>query len=248
MSWLFILNATHVDHLFIGRVLLGVSGGGIFAVGPIFVAEIAEDRIRGTLGSFLSLFCNVGIVFGFIFAYYFGYNSTPIFMIVITVIFVFGMVCMAESPLFLLSKHNIDKAKTALAFYRGVNATSSPLPESFVSDLQKYNEQMRAKDAASQVTTFHDFTTKTSIKAIIISIFIIMLPPLSGNIAFMSYTDQIFQEAGSNLSSDISSIIVALIQLVGSYLSTMLIDKAGRKVSTQTYLRSDKIADCMFLV
>ena len=243
MSWLFILNATHVDHIFIGRVLLGVSGGGIFAVGPIFVAEISEDKIRGTLGSFLSLFCNFGIVVGFIFSYYFGYRSTPILMIVTTLVFVVGMICVAESPLFFLSKHKIDKAKLSLAFYRGIQEETSVLPECFVTEISKYNDQAVTEDVESKKVTVQDFFTKAAFKGIIISVFIIMLPPLSGNIAFMSYTDHIFQEAGSKLSSDISSIIVALIQLLGSYLSTMLIDKAGRKVSNNSIIKlfCDKI-------
>lgn len=39
----------------------------------------------------------------------------------------------------------------------------------------------------------------------------------------------IFDEAGSSLSPNISAIIVGSIQLVGVYMSTLLVDKAGRK-------------------
>lgn len=39
----------------------------------------------------------------------------------------------------------------------------------------------------------------------------------------------IFDEAGSSMSPNISSIVVGAIQVVGVYCSTLLVDRAGRK-------------------
>lgn len=47
----------------------------------------------------------------------------------------------------------------------------------------------------------------------------------------VNYSATIFIEAGSTLSPDLSSIIIGLIQVFGAYTSTVLVDKAGRKVS-----------------
>lgn len=51
-----------------------------------------------------------------------------------------------------------------------------------------------------------------------------------GCFAMINYTGSIFEQAGSSLSPNMSAIIVALIQLLGSYASTMLVEKAGRKI------------------
>jgi Sugar (and other) transporter len=40
----------------------------------------------------------------------------------------------------------------------------------------------------------------------------------------------IFNEAGSTLSSNNSAIVVGTIQLIGALISTMLVEKAGRKL------------------
>lgn len=53
---------------------------------------------------------------------------------------------------------------------------------------------------------------------------------LSGTYAMLSYASMIFHEAGSSLSPNVSAMIVGLIQLVGVYVSTVFVDRAGRKV------------------
>lgn len=51
----------------------------------------------------------------------------------------------------------------------------------------------------------------------------------------VNYSATIFIEAGSTLSPDLSSIIIGLIQVFGAYTSTVLVDKAGRKVSAVSF-------------
>lgn len=46
----------------------------------------------------------------------------------------------------------------------------------------------------------------------------------------LSYTSTIFRESGSSLSPNDSSIIVGVIQILGSYASTLLVERAGRKI------------------
>lgn len=46
----------------------------------------------------------------------------------------------------------------------------------------------------------------------------------------VNYTNKIFQEAGSSLSANGSSIVVATVQLLANALTMVLVDKAGRKI------------------
>jgi SP family facilitated glucose transporter-like MFS transporter 8 len=51
-----------------------------------------------------------------------------------------------------------------------------------------------------------------------------------GVFAMLNFTATIFKESGSNLSPNISSIIVGGIQIIGSMLPTLLVDRLGRKM------------------
>lgn len=44
VSWAMILFATNVTQLYIARFLAGFSGGGLFVILPLFIAEISEDK------------------------------------------------------------------------------------------------------------------------------------------------------------------------------------------------------------
>lgn len=51
-----------------------------------------------------------------------------------------------------------------------------------------------------------------------------------GCFAMLNFTSTIFEEAGSTLSPNISSIIVGGIQIIGSMVPTLLVDRLGRKM------------------
>lgn len=71
--------------------------------------------------------------------------------------------------------------------------------------------------------------SKETRKGVILSIILIIFPLVSGTLVLVNYSVKIFDEASSNLSSIVSSMIVALIQLIGSYIATLLVEKVGRK-------------------
>jgi hypothetical protein len=52
---------------------------------------------------------------------------------------------------------------------------------------------------------------------------------LSGTYALLTYASMIFNLAGSSMSPNSSAIIVGAIQVIGVGVSTLLVDRAGRK-------------------
>lgn len=52
----------------------------------------------------------------------------------------------------------------------------------------------------------------------------------SGCFALLNYSATIFRDSGSDISPNTSSIIIASIQCIGTYVATILVDKVGRKL------------------
>lgn len=72
--------------------------------------------------------------------------------------------------------------------------------------------------------------TTSAKKGIVIGLFLILLNQFSGTFAIITYAADIFKSSGSNLSPNESSIVVAAIQMVGVYVSTICVETFGRKV------------------
>lgn len=67
-------------------------------------------------------------------------------------------------------------------------------------------------------------------KAFAVGLFLMFLHEFCGCFTMINYTATIFAQSGSSIPPKLSAIIVAAIQLVGTLVSTQLVDRAGRKV------------------
>lgn len=52
----------------------------------------------------------------------------------------------------------------------------------------------------------------------------------SGCFALINYSATIFRDSGSDMNPNVSSIILAAVQVLGTYVSTILVDRVGRKI------------------
>lgn len=67
-------------------------------------------------------------------------------------------------------------------------------------------------------------------KSLQIGLVLVILNQFCGYFAMINYTATIFLESGSSLTPNMSAIIIGGIQIIGVYSSTLLVDRAGRKI------------------
>lgn len=63
IGWGLIIWAQNVAMIITARVFIGVAGGAFCVAAPMYIGEIAEKEIRGTLGSYFQLMITIGILF-----------------------------------------------------------------------------------------------------------------------------------------------------------------------------------------
>lgn len=81
-----------------------------------------------------------------------------------------------------------------------------------------------------------DLTVAPGKKAMLIGLVLALLNQFCGCFAMLNYTAKIFEDAGSSMSPNTAAIVVGIIQIIGSYMPTLLVDRAGRKVNFLHFL------------
>ncbi|KAJ3642652.1 hypothetical protein Zmor_025415 [Zophobas morio] len=213
--------AETIELYYFGRVLVGIEIGGMFSVLPIYVMEVAEDVSRGLLAASTGCFLVAGRLF--------SYSIGP-FVSIMAFNLIFTGVCLVyipafwffspETPYYLVKENQDQRALKSLRYLR-----RRPL-----ADLEKELIQIKKYLASITEGTFLViFQTKASIKAFIYSGALTTFEQFSGINVIFSYMQNIFDLTGSDIAPEICSIIVASVQLVSSFMSPLLSDKAGRR-------------------
>jgi SP family facilitated glucose transporter-like MFS transporter 8 len=219
---------------------LGVACGAATVATPLYNEEIAEVRIRGSLGVNMEFMFNAGILYIYVIGALDSYLWLSISACIIPVIFAVTFFWMPESPMFLVSKGEIGKAETSLRWLRGLDKEKSLDIErelnqmkDFVNDSLSKKKIQVTKNTISRVfkVSIADLPVRTpTAKAVRIIFGLMAFQQLTGIDAVIYYTVDIFNEAGSSLSSSICTIIVGILQLIATYIPSLIVDRAGRRI------------------
>lgn len=222
IGWALVTWAANLSMLFIGRFLLGISGGAFCVAAPTYTAEIAQADIRGTLGSYFQLMLVIGVLFSYIV----GSNSTvfTLNLICAAIPLVFGaiFVFMPETPVYLVSKGRKEAAAKSLKWLRGSDYDYS----AELADLQAQYES----DKKNKVSLMAALSRRSTIKAMFITLGLMFFQQMSGINAVIFYTKDIFEAADTGIDSGLATIIVGVMQVISVFVSSIIVDKAGRRL------------------
>lgn len=118
MFWIIVLMSTQVYHLYIARIVAGLSGGGALRTISLFIAEISENNVRGRLGSLFVLFICAGTLIVFIAGAYLSFFTVSIILLTIPIIYFILVLFLHDSPHSLMARNKSNEAWESLKFYR----------------------------------------------------------------------------------------------------------------------------------
>ncbi|XP_026177905.1 solute carrier family 2, facilitated glucose transporter member 8 [Mastacembelus armatus] len=214
-----IIAAQNVWMLYVGRVLTGLASGVTSLVVPLYISEMAHERVRGTLGSCVQLMVVLGIMGVYLAGLFLDWRWLAICSSIPPTLLIVCMCFMPETPRFLLSQGKRQEAEEALRFLRGPDA-----PVEW--------ECGRIEDACDeQGSNFQmsDLKDPGVYKPLVIGIMLMIFQQMSGINAIMFYAENIFEQAHFK-ASDLASVIVGLIQVVFTAVAALIMDRAGRKI------------------
>jgi MFS family permease len=218
--------ATDYFTFVIARIIGGIGIGGAILIAPIYIAEIAPPKLRGSLVSLNQLNIVLGISVAYFSNYYLkdlegeswrwmlGVEAIP------AVIYFLALFIVPKSPRWLIQNLN----KTQLAAKILVKIGGKEFAEQTIKDIAKGKEKEEKKG------TFSDLFKSKFGKIFIIAFGLAFFQQITGINAIFYYAPTIFEQAGgSSDASFLQAIVVGLINLIFTFVAIVLIDRLGRK-------------------
>ena len=218
--------ATGYTEFIIARIIGGIGIGGAILIAPVYIAEIAPPKLRGSLVSFNQLNIVIGISVAYFSNYFLvnmegeswrwmlGVEAIPAF------IYFVSLWTVPKSPRWLILKLNKeDAARKIMAKIGGEEYAETTLAE-----IQRGIAKKETKGRLADL-----FNNKYS-TIMIIALGIAFFQQITGINAIFYYAPTIFEQAGGSTdSSFLQAIVVGLTNLVFTFVAIWLIDRLGRK-------------------
>ncbi|KAF5305816.1 hypothetical protein FQR65_LT07555 [Abscondita terminalis] len=181
------------------RVLAGISDGIIYPMVPVYIAETSDVKIRGFLITGIKIIYVVGIFLA---------NLLGAFLSITNVV--------PESPYFYMIKGDDNKAKRSIQMFNNNSEI-----ESIRNAL---NEQKTNGGKWVEL-----FTEASNRKSLCLVIAMKLFEQFTGSMCFIFYSQTIFSETKSDVSSIVLISVYYVLQIVVLTINGMLIDKIGRR-------------------
>ena len=206
------------------RVLGGLAVGAVSVLSPMYVAEVAPPKIRGTLVTIYQLAITLGILISYLVNYglhevdnnwrwMFATGLLP------SILFFVGLFFIPESPRWLAKAGFRDQASTVLARIGGKEFASTELKEI----------ENSLKDQGSSSSFKMLFAPKYR-KVLYVGLLLSVLVQVSGINTVVDYAPKILMTAGLEIKNALlQTSLIGIVNFAFTFFAVWLIDKLGRK-------------------
>jgi hypothetical protein len=140
----------------------------------------------------------------------------------IPIAFFIAFIFLPESPAYLMSQGKYNEAKAALRYFRGID-------NNIDSEIKDLKEQMR-NYSAMRITFRELFSTKATLKALVVSFGLMVFQQMSGIYPVLFYAQYIFNTFSVSQNLPGAAIILGFCLVSSTYFSTMLLRTIRRRV------------------
>lgn len=223
VSALMSASATDFWMFVISRIIGGIAVGGAILIAPVYIAEIAPPKQRGSLVSFNQLNIVIGISASFFSNYFLletgsnawrwmlGVEAAPALFYFISLLFV------PESPRWLLNKGREEEARAIFAKVGGADYAQE--------ELRSIQQSMK-----SSTQDWRGWMRRGMLYIMLIAFGIAFFQQITGINAIFYYLPSIFAQAGGGQNAAFrQAVLVGLVNLFMTLVAIWLIDRLGRK-------------------
>ncbi|KAL1490755.1 hypothetical protein ABEB36_013400 [Hypothenemus hampei] len=223
LAWLAIAVAPTIEYMYVARFFAGIAGDTGFVAAPMYIAEIADHKIRGFLSSIIYLMMLSGILLVYCVAPF-----VPVWVLCFLGICFNGITLLTlpfipESPYYLLYQDRLEDAKQSLLKLRNdEKCIESELSDIGIAVKRQKSERGKPQDI---------ILVKSNRKALIIMIWLNASQHMSSISVMLMNLHTILDDAGAKyVASSTAAIIFSALMLVAALLASAVIDNFGRRL------------------
>jgi sugar porter (SP) family MFS transporter len=206
------------------RVLGGLAVGAVSVLSPMYVAEVAPPKIRGTLITIYQLAITVGILVSYLvnfalhdvdnnWRWMFATGLLP------SIIFFIGLIFIPESPRWLVKAGFKEKARIVLERIGGATFAGSEIAEI-------ENSLKDAGKGSALKLLFAPRYRKVLILGLLLAVFV----QISGINTVVDYAPKILLAAGLEIRNALlQTSLIGLVNFAFTFFAVWLIDRLGRR-------------------
>ncbi|XP_047145277.1 solute carrier family 2, facilitated glucose transporter member 8 [Hydra vulgaris] len=217
-GWCLICYATNISMLYAGRILVGVGVGITSLTVPLYIAEVSSARLRGGLGAINQFGITIGIFLSYLVGSSISWDWTAIFAIAVVAVMVILMIFMPETPRWLITHNQRQKALQNLIWLRGS-----------LYDVEKECNEMETNLGKQENSSLKDIRRMGLFRLLLVGGFLMFFQQFCGINAVLFFNAKIFSSAGFN-DSKVVSLSVGATLVLATAVSCLIVDKSGRKV------------------
>ncbi|MEX1828236.1 sugar porter family MFS transporter [Luteibacter sp. CQ10] len=220
---LFCASAWSPEILIVARFILGLAIGIATFTAPLYLAEVAPERIRGAMISTYQLMITTGILLAFLSDTAFSASGNWRWMLGIIaapgVLFLVGLFFLPDSPRWLLLKGRREDAQIVLAKLRG----DQGVVEKEVADIE---EQLKTPQHGwSMFRENPNFR-----RSVGLGVLLQAMQQFTGMNVVMYYAPRIFKDMGYDTHAQMwFTAAVGLTNVLATLIAFGLVDRLGRK-------------------
>lgn len=217
-------TAPNVFILISGRILLGLAIGIASFATPLYLAEIAPEKIRGSMISFYQMLITLGILTSFFIDTAFSYSGAWRIMLGITAIpafiFFIGVFFLPKSPRWLASKNKDEEAKRIL---KNIRNNDDDIKQEF----SEIKESLQIKQNGWNLFK----NNKNFRRSVGLGAMLQIMQQLTGINIILYYAPKIMQLAGfaSTTQQMWATVVIGLVNVIFTFVAIKIIDQWGRR-------------------
>lgn len=214
----------NVEILIAARLLLGVAVGIASYAAPLYLSEVAPEKIRGSMISLYQLLITIGILAAFLsdlaltesgaWRWMLGIVTIPAVVLLVGIMFV------PRSPRWLASKGRIEKAQQVLNDIRDT-------PQEAKQELDDIIDSLKIKQSGWNL-----FKENTNFRrAVGLGVILQVMQQFTGINVIMYFAPEILKVAGFPSATDQmwGTVIIGIVNVLATFIAIGVVDSWGRR-------------------